>query len=125
MRRNRYKKKTGVLSVPMTVEGAKQNQCGVTAEGAQGAALPRGTTRIQHRVCGTRKPASSAGGRRGNPPKARGFPRFPRTPLSALPPTQGRAARHHRLRYRAAASTDGNDHPPGDTPVQRRARSEE
>ena len=93
MRRNRNKKKAGVLSVPMTGEGAKQNQCRVTAEGAQGAALPRGAARIQHRVCGPRKPASSAGDTGEAPPKPGVSPVSPHSPLSAPSPTRGRAAR--------------------------------
>jgi hypothetical protein len=42
-----------VLSVPMTEEGAGKNRCRVTAEGARGAALARGMTRMRHRALRT------------------------------------------------------------------------
>jgi hypothetical protein len=39
--------KVGVLSIPMTEEGASKNQCQVTVEATKVAALPRGMTRMR------------------------------------------------------------------------------
>jgi hypothetical protein len=108
----------------------KQDQCRLTVEGAQGAALPRGMTRTRHRTSRARKPASRAGDTRE--PKTLGFPaspapfcqsldalrdptpipipcrpRYRRNPREPAPPPQRSPRQPLRKPARATAGTHG------------------